>query len=88
MSDNKTIPEVVNEMLDGLAQMYQKPIPTRTRLPQVGDTVMIFVPSFKRWEIAMKLDGDSYEIDGEYLLAGKEVTHWMELPPAPTSETP
>lgn len=68
-------------------------IPTRTRLPQVGDRVQVFAPNYNvkpMWEIGTLVSGTEvlrWEVEGEdYELQLSDVSHWLPLPPAPTSE--
>lgn len=69
-------------------------IPTRERLPQVGERVLVWIEALVKpwWTIAIlnqheddslywiTLNGNDYDLS--------DVSHWLPLPPAPTSETP
>lgn len=88
------------------AEQAAKPatIPTRERLPQVGERVLVWVMSgtdftVSSWEFATLQENDKGNAYWESEITNEEfnfiqwrndnkVSHWMNVPPAPTSETP
>lgn len=83
----------INDMLE-VQWMWPRPIPVSERLPEPGVSVLACVPSLEgiHWIIAVVHEvathGCWVNADTNVPLLAAAVTHWLPLPPNPTTTAP